>query len=357
MCNARTLWLDNRPLNRIVLCSILFIILFFSFKGEKVAYNEGAGWDGLFYREVVQNFSNDYFDYKYDRYRIQRVAPFAILNIIYNIFDLPKDNHSVLVGALCMQLVVICCMLLCFFKFSTYFSWSLGTEIIAFSSFFFTFMILKVTGYYPLYLDPIALLMAMMSLYYYLKRKRVWMCVIAAFAMVTWPFLSLCILLLAFFPSDPLVLCTKNKLSYTSSVLLILSKASFIFWHTFLFLMLLLYQILIKREINIDGFFWATTYINIPLLCIALLCVPFFYYRAVRFMNFDVFQMLRTFSLRKNLKKILFSVFLFCSFYVLSLFFASNESGFSLFSQLLALLFHPLTNPFVFLETVFYTMG
>lgn len=341
---------------RIVLCLVLALVLSYTFLGEKVAYNDGAGWDGVFYREVVQNFSEDYFNGLYDQYHIQRVFPFAIMNLIYNVFDISKDNFTIMWGAVIMNSLVILTMVCYFFRLSTMQKWNISTEIIGFASLFYTMGILKYYAYYPLALDPFALLIALMSVYYYLKNYKGSMCLLALVSMFSWPFMGLCILIMAWFPKDEIrsvpILSRKSQFMLTGTKLL------FIFWHTILFIALVALIFIRQKGIEtFNSFWWCTAYVNMPMLVVAVLCIPIFYYLALSPIKVDIIEVLRSLLKPTNLKREVIAFFLFVSFYFLSKYYANSTSPFSLFQQLLALIFHPLTAPFVFIETLFLYFG
>ena len=48
-----------RGVARIIMSLVLLGLTLVALAGEKVTFNDGAGWDGLFYREVAKNFSSE----------------------------------------------------------------------------------------------------------------------------------------------------------------------------------------------------------------------------------------------------------------------------------------------------------
>ena len=56
--------------------ALLLVLFGASLYGEKIPINNGAGFDGEFYRSVAQNFSADFWNSGYDAFRIQRLFPF-----------------------------------------------------------------------------------------------------------------------------------------------------------------------------------------------------------------------------------------------------------------------------------------
>lgn len=202
---------------RIFACTILCFILVHSFTGEKIAMNDGAGWDGLFYRNVSANFTEDIVNTGYDSFRLQRIAPFALINVIYTLLDIPKDNDSLMIGVLLLNAFSIVVLLIYFFKISNLLKWSLPTELIAFSLTFFNFHTLKYIGYEPFQTDAFALTLAFMSMFYYLRNELWKMVVIAIMSSFVWPLLGLTGLIMAFFPRtkvSPIANTSKKTIQY-----------------------------------------------------------------------------------------------------------------------------------------------
>lgn len=87
--------MQNKTITWLVLFFILLSLLILSIFSEKISIGDGAGWDGTYYKKICENFSNDIFNNNIDRYTLQRVFPFAIINMVVEIFNLPKTYRSI----------------------------------------------------------------------------------------------------------------------------------------------------------------------------------------------------------------------------------------------------------------------
>ena len=99
-----------------ILVPLLFALFFLSLFGEKIPYNDGAGFDGTFYREVFRNFSNDFFSIGYDGFRIQRIFPFCAMNLVYGALNIPLDNSHMLWGMGVLHIFNLILQVVFFFK-------------------------------------------------------------------------------------------------------------------------------------------------------------------------------------------------------------------------------------------------
>ena len=88
-----------------LLVFLLFALFAFSFYAELIPVNDGAGFDGAFYREVFRNFSTDFFTSGYDSFRIQRIFPFCLLNVVYGLAGIPLDNAHMIAGMYVLHFV------------------------------------------------------------------------------------------------------------------------------------------------------------------------------------------------------------------------------------------------------------
>jgi len=178
---------------------ILLIFLFsYSLFGEKISYNDGAGFDGEFYRNVAQNFSSDILNNGYDSFRIQRIFPFFLLHIFYSIFSIPATHQNLLYGMGCLQCINLFSLIFFFFKLAKLLKWSENVTALLFACLFFNYYFLKNCGYELFQTDSFAINLSLIS-YYFLLRKQVAASYISALiGFFTWPTITTisCILIL-----------------------------------------------------------------------------------------------------------------------------------------------------------------
>ena len=190
---------------RFLLILSLFIIVLFQVPGEKVPYNDGAGWDGVFYREVATGFLDTMEDSGYDAYRLQRILPFAFLNVFYVLLGLDMDAHSLMVGILVLNLLALALGVYWFFGMSDKLRLKTKAETIGFILLFCSFPVLKGTWYEPWITDLFALALGIGQITYFIKEEKYKLFLISLIGGFVWPTLWLTGLLLIFLPNDTVV--------------------------------------------------------------------------------------------------------------------------------------------------------
>lgn len=182
-----------------LLIVILLLIFSYSLFGEKILYNDGAGWDGEFYRNVAKNFSFDFLNKGYDNFRIQRIFPFFILNIVYSIFSIAKTNATLMAGMLILNSINLIVQIIFFFKLAKLLHWEKKITVLLFACFFFNFYTLKSCGYEPFQTDAFAISLSLISYYYLLAEKILHSYIAAVFAFFTWPLVTIVAIFLILF--------------------------------------------------------------------------------------------------------------------------------------------------------------
>lgn len=227
--------MENRVLNiskrgwmRIVLVSVFFVIIAFSHFGEKVAMNDGIGYDGENYLLSIRQFSSLIFSHGYDQYAIQRIMPWGAVHYVFRLCNIEPTSHNALIAGGIINVIVLALAMFFFFRISDLKKWKLSTEIIAFSSLFYSYALLKVSGYVILSNDRIAFLWGMMYVYYFLADRKFILLLLALLGAVNWPGVALiCGLALFFLPKNELPLqSTLSGLDKMAYYLLLIGLAS-----------------------------------------------------------------------------------------------------------------------------------
>lgn len=65
-----------------ILVLLLAVIVAMNYFGEIVAMNDGAGWDGVIYRDIVLHIEDDFFTGGINKYHMHRFLPFAIVHFV-----------------------------------------------------------------------------------------------------------------------------------------------------------------------------------------------------------------------------------------------------------------------------------
>ena len=195
-----------------ILVPLLFALFFLSLFGEKIPYNDGAGFDGTFYREVFRNFSNDFFSIGYDGFRIQRIFPFCAMNLVYGALNIPLDNSHMLWGMGVLHIFNLILQVVFFFKLAILRNWKKSTTAILFSIFFFNYYVLKNCGYELFQTDAFAITIALVSYYLLLRDKFAFSFAVSLLGLFTWPTITSINLLLILFRQNLQPIPEENRL-------------------------------------------------------------------------------------------------------------------------------------------------
>jgi hypothetical protein len=339
----------------VILCAILLGIVVFSMLGEKVAYNDGAGWDGLFYRNVAYNFSNEILDNQYDLYHIKRILPFAVINIVFNIFNIEKNNTSLLWGIQILNIIILFVGVYFFIKILHKLNFSVPLIIVSFSTLFFNYPILKLMGYYPFLTDTYALVFAIIQFYCFVNKKNILLIIISIFGAFTWPTLYMCGLILIFLPRKELTLSLPK--TQFDRALFILIKTLFIFIVPIAFILGAMF-FYITRGRNILEIDWAGIALNKYFVIPALFAVSFYIWALLRPIKVSIVDCTKKFFVSLKCSNILLFIIMYAFVNIIQRYLANKEPSSSLIYMLFVRLLMPAVQaPFAFIVCHFMYYG
>ena len=207
---------------RVVLCSIVFAIVAVSFAGEKVAHNNGVGWDGENYLRSMQHFTTLIMDHGYNQYDIMRVMPWGLTNIICNIAGVEVTQDIAMASAFVYIIIALVLAILYFFRISDLKQWKLETEVLGFVFIFFSFPILKMLGYYPMLSDIFGMALGLIMCFYFFANRK-WALILCGFiGAFIWPITPLLAFALAFFSRKPLSTLENTEKNWSKKLLQVL---------------------------------------------------------------------------------------------------------------------------------------
>jgi hypothetical protein len=349
---------SNTIIIRLLLITSLFIIVVSNTLGEKV-YNDGAGWDGLFYRHVAYTFTNDIVDKQYNSYYIQRIAPFAILNIVFSVLSIAKTHYTLLIGMNVFNIVILLLGVYWFFKVVSHTKFTSSSEIIFFSLLFYTFPVLKLSGYYPFLTDPTALVLGIGQLRFYLEKKDFHLFLVSAFGAFVWPTSFLVGMILLLISRDSFDLFDGIFVNETDSFLLDTCKVIAPLIPVAFFVTLMVYCMLDGRDIKCvySNAIMITSFSNPVMLTISLLCIYLYGYFVFKLINTSLVISVRNILKNTGWKRFLLFFIVWFSFHWLIKSLANSEHSFGISTLLFGLVLRPTTDPFVFLECHFVYFG
>lgn len=341
-------------IQRLVLIIVLLVLLVYSYTGELVAYNEGLGWDGENFYNIVQNFDKMLFSHGIETYYMTRFLPFAVLHYVLSFLGIPIDVPNVIFAARIMNFILMVVLALYFFKLSSLLKWDAKTELIAFSFTFFNIQILKMIGYYPLGSCSMALVLSYAAVYYYFSKNIIALIVVGLIAMITWPILSVVVLLLLLLPREKVIDTDESRFNFFCSFFV---RLIFMFFSPTVFLYILIRTYWANPGESVDFFLyklkgtpnWGITFFSIA-------CLPIFYFYATSFLKLNWIKIFQLLFRKKTL------IFLFLGLIVFFLIYfglthLGAASKMSLLVQLAALGEYPSSDILVFLETHFLYKG
>ena len=181
-------------------------IVIFQMVGEKIPVNEGAIGDGVFYREVAGSFLDKIEDESYNIVQIQRLLPFAVVNMVYSLFGFDHENDSLMSGMLIFHFLMLIPGIYWYFSLAEKMRLRSSLSLLGFILLFVNFAILKETWYNPFSTDFTALILGMGQVNYFVKHERQKLFLISIVGGFVWPTLLLTGLVLIFFPSDSMLM-------------------------------------------------------------------------------------------------------------------------------------------------------
>lgn len=189
-------------MQRGIFISVLLAIVIFQILGEKVPVNEGAFGDGVFYREVAVSFLDKIEDESYNVVQIQRVLPFAMVNMVFSLFGFDHDYDSLMSGMLIFHFLMLLPGIYWYFSLTKKMRLRSSLSFLGFVLLFVNFAILKETWYNPFSTDFTALILGIGQVNYFVKHERQKLFLVSIVGGFVWPTLLLTGLVLIFLPSD-----------------------------------------------------------------------------------------------------------------------------------------------------------
>ncbi|MGL4293006.1 MAG: hypothetical protein ACRCSQ_05485 [Bacteroidales bacterium] len=343
---------------RVISVFLFLVIVLSGFAGEKVALQDGAGWDGVAYREMARSFSDDIMDDVYNGYNIQRIAPFALINMVYRVFGLPVDNDSLMIGVIVLQIMTLCMSVFVYYKISEVLKFNVATEIIGFSFLFFNYTCLKYVEYYPFLTDVFALFISLLLFLCFIKKNKTGMFLCSLIGAFVWPTLLGIGLCLTFLPANPFDLNNRTKvLSRNGVYFLRLIRIGAILITPVLLGAIYLLSRYVKGHASLRELYWSTDYGTVWLLLLSLVSVSFFLYLFISTFRFDVkdlFEKIKTEMSWRIIGGIGFG-FLLVKMVIWT--YANDSEAWGISRMVLHTVLRSVTAPGVFLENHFVFFG
>lgn len=341
-------------IQRFVLVMILFVILFYSYTGELVAYNEGLGWDGEYFYKIVQNFDKMILSHGIERYYMTRFFPFAVLHYALSFFGIPINIPNAILAARIMNFILMVVLVFYFFKLSSLLKWDAKTELIAFSFTFFNIQVLKMIGYYPIGSCSLSLVLSYAAAYYFFKGNILAQVVVGLLAMITWPILSVVVFLLVLIPRDKVNDTDNSRFNLAFSSIV---RLFFMFFSPAVFIYIMIRTYFANPGVDVYFLLYKLKGTpNIGITFVSIASLPLFYYYATSVLKLDWAKIFQSVFRKKSISLLFLGFFVFISIYM-GLTNLGGISKMSLSLQIAALGEYPTSDILVFLETHFLYKG
>ncbi|WP_159063545.1 hypothetical protein [Parabacteroides bouchesdurhonensis] len=289
---------------RIGLFSVLFVIIAIQFMQIDLADYSLVG-DRTFYRDVLYGFTDKAINEGFDAYYLKKGLPFALINITYTIFEIPKTDSSFLICLFVMNIVSLLLVVFLFFKISTLLKLSWQAEVIGFSIIFYSVHILKAFVLNPVGVDYLGYMVCIFLYWLYLKKKK-WTIVFVSFigAFVD-PLIMLIGILLSLVPQKEFEVCVK---SLPKKKVLLLNVLKWILIISIIpVLILLTYFKAPSFSLNglkslFSGFWYDHNYTSFPVLLLSVLSLMIIIYRMLKPFYIDIIATVKDilYSFRKS---------------------------------------------------------
>lgn len=176
----------------------LWGVFYFLF-GEKIPANNGLGWDGFRYADILKNLLHSK---EIDSYTAMRVYPSFLLRSFYSIFNIELSDQNIVRGFELLNVLSVFFTVFFIKKIFIHLKLKFETQILGFILLIFNYAFLKHTFFYPVLTDLTALCLSTMLLYFWLKNETINMIIIILIGAFTWPILFYQGLLLIVFPVE-----------------------------------------------------------------------------------------------------------------------------------------------------------
>jgi len=139
----------------------------FAIAGEKVACNDGIGWDGENYYTSMQHFISMIKHHGYDQYAIRRIMPWGLVDCYSALTGIEVTTSVAIAAGIIFNLIALILSVIFYFRISNLKRWKITTELLGFAILFYTYPVLKMLGYYPVFTDIFAMTLGIMACYYF----------------------------------------------------------------------------------------------------------------------------------------------------------------------------------------------
>jgi len=187
-----------------VLIALVFVVaLVGALWGEKIAVNDGLGWDGYIYGNIARDFSiRNIFNLQLDAYTIQRILPAVVVHYALRLLQSPFSTPNIALGFALLNVILLTLSALAWCLICNKLRMNSVGKLIGFLGIFGSFALTKWVSFYPVLTDTGGFAISMGMLYFYLSKKKAFLLFLTLVGAFTWPTLIYEGLLFLFFQKN-----------------------------------------------------------------------------------------------------------------------------------------------------------
>lgn len=329
---------------------VLVLGLSYAFISEQVPREGGAGWDGVLYRDMCNDFIDMLQEGTISTYYIQKCLPFAIVNIVNKTLCL-SDSFPILLG---LHLFAMLMAIIAFFKVSIFLKLNIVSEVVAYVMIFWQFIIIKLTGYCPYGGDFFAYSLALWIFYFFISKQPYKMLGLSVIGAFVWQSMLPLALILFILPTKGYNIVDGTDMTKKDQVSLIICKVIVLLAVVMIPITILLYAKSqggwwMWSQVIPYSFFYLPKWV-LGISSIGIFCVV---YMMLRPLKFNILDFLKYSIFNMSWRNVIIAIMMYLVF-KLGVFFLSNPSldpPISSKELLMRILWEPYILPLKFCST------
>ena len=171
---------NTMALTLLTLATVLPLFLF----GEKLAANQGFGFDGVFFGPMAADFYGALNEIS--QYRLQRLLPAAILYHLYWWFGVPFTAQSIVTGYVLLNVAALAAGSFVWGRIADHLGMSQPAKWLGAIALIGNFASLKMLSYYPVLMDGVAFLLGLVVLHSWLRGRTLLLHVVTMMTIFAW---------------------------------------------------------------------------------------------------------------------------------------------------------------------------
>jgi hypothetical protein len=204
-------YLYNNPRFFFVLFVTSVTLLYWLFP-EIMPYNKGFAFEGFtIYKPFAKDAYDTLFVKKMNSYSIQRILPYLLLNVSFNIFEIDFSDSNMLWFFKILHYVLLLLIIYTWGKLSSRLKLGISGQWIGYMCLLINVSNLKFDFYIPFTYDKLAVFSGLLSVYFYFSNKKYLLLLNSLISLIIWPTSIVFNLIMIFIPCDVKVVVSRNR--------------------------------------------------------------------------------------------------------------------------------------------------